>query len=92
MGFAPAIQPDPVVQPVKSEAALVVLGDAPVTRLGVAEDSLEPEVCSVNKNSPVSPAKRTTRVGIFDVTQNGRGRGPWVDLPWGGAKPLPKPF
>ena len=24
-------------------------------------------VCSVNKNSPVSPAKRTTRVGIFDV-------------------------
>ena len=49
-------------------------------------------VCSVNKNSPVSPAKRTTRVGIFDVTQNGRGRGPWVDLPWGGAKPLPKPF
>ena len=50
------------------------------------------QMCSVNKNSPVSPAKRTTRVGIFDVTQNGRGRGPWVDLPWGGAKPLPKPF
>ena len=49
-------------------------------------------LCSVNKNSPLSPAKRTTRVGIFDVTQNGRGRGPWVDLPWGGAKPLPKPF
>ena len=46
-------------------------------------------VCSVNKNSPVSPAKRTTRVGIFDVTQNGRGRGPWVDLPWGGAPPRP---
>ena len=50
------------------------------------------EMCSVNKNSPLSPAKRTTRVGIFDVTQNERGRDPWVDLPWGGAKPLPKPF
>ena len=49
-------------------------------------------MCSVNKNSPLSPAKRTTRVGIFDVTQNERGRDPWVDLPWGGAKPLPKQF
>ena len=50
------------------------------------------QLCSVNKNSPLSPAKRTTRVGIFDVTQNERGRDPWVDLPWGGAKPLPKQF
>ena len=27
-------------------------------------------LCSVNKNSPVSPAKRTTRVGIFDVIKH----------------------
>ena len=61
-------------------------------RVELVECLPERLMCSVNKNSPVSPAKRTTRVGIFDVTQNGRGRGPWVDLPWGGAKPLPKPF
>ena len=34
---------DPVVQAVKREAALVVLRDAAVARLGVAEDTLEPK-------------------------------------------------
>ena len=43
MGFAPTVQPDPVVQAVKREAALVVLRDAAVARLGVAEDTLEPK-------------------------------------------------